>query len=94
MTLYNRYVRWAVKGVWVRLFEALAQADGPPAQVLIDLSAVKAHRSAADGKGGQNQRVHGDGNGASRSNTRQTMDGLPLSTQRARQVGGGKAWQK
>ena len=51
-TLYNRYVRWAVKGVWVRLFEALAQADGPPAQVLIDSSAVKAHRSAAGGKGG------------------------------------------
>ena len=51
-TLYNRYVRWAVKGVWGRLFEALAQADGPPAQVLIDSSAVKAHRSAAGGKGG------------------------------------------
>jgi len=51
-TLYNRYVRWAVKGVWVRLFEALAQADGPPSQVLIDSSAVKAHRSAAGGKGG------------------------------------------
>lgn len=51
-TLYNRYVRWAAKGVWVRLFEALAQADGPPAQVLIDSSAVKAHRSAAGGKGG------------------------------------------
>ena len=52
-TLYNRYVRWADKGVWVRLFEALAQAGGPPAQVLIDSSAVKAHRSAAGGKGGE-----------------------------------------
>src|SRR3954467_4297290 len=46
-TLYNRYVRWAAKGVWVDLFRALAQAGGPPAQVLIDSSAVKAHRSAA-----------------------------------------------
>jgi len=52
-TLYNRYVRWAAKGVWLGLFHALAQAGGPPAQVLIDSSAVKAHRSAAGGKGGR-----------------------------------------
>ena len=49
-TLYNRYVRWAAKGVWVDLFHA--RAGGPPAQVLIDSSAVKAHRSASGGKGG------------------------------------------
>src|SRR4028119_365788 len=55
-TLYNRYVRWAVKGVWVRLFHSLAQAGGPPAQVLIDSSAVKAHRSASGGKGGSKVR--------------------------------------
>ena len=52
-TLYNRYVRWAAKGVWVALFHALAQAGGPPVQVLIDSSAVKAHRSAGGGKGGR-----------------------------------------
>ncbi len=52
-TLYNRFVRWAEKGVWTDLFHALAQAGGPPAQVLIDSSAVKAHRSAAGGKGGE-----------------------------------------
>jgi transposase len=52
-TLYNRYVRWAAKGVWSDLFHALAGADGPPEQVLIDSSAVKAHRSAAGGKGGR-----------------------------------------
>src|SRR5579863_2077402 len=63
-TLYNRYVRWAVKGVWVRLFEALAQAAGPPAQVLIDSSVVRAHRSAAGGKGGgQNQAIPGSSPG-------------------------------
>src|SRR4051812_19739641 len=28
-TLYNRYVRWAAKGVWVNLFQALARAGGP-----------------------------------------------------------------
>src|SRR5271154_6746805 len=52
-TLYNRYVRWAAKGVWVALFHALAQAGGPPVQVLIDSSAVKEHRSAGGGKGGR-----------------------------------------
>ena len=31
-TLYNRYVRWAAKGVWVDLFHALALSGGPPAQ--------------------------------------------------------------
>ena len=52
-TLYNRYVRWAAKGVWSDLFHALAQAGGPTEQVLIDSSAVKAHRSASGGKGGR-----------------------------------------
>jgi transposase len=55
-TLYNRFVRWAEKGVWTRIFHALAQAGGPPAQLLIDSTAVKAHRSAAGGKGGNRAR--------------------------------------
>ena len=55
-TLYNRYVRWAAKGVWSGLFHALAQAGGPTEQVLIDSSAVKAHRSASGGKGGRKAR--------------------------------------
>jgi transposase len=52
-TLYNRFVRWADKGVWVGLFEALALSGGPKLQLMIDSSAVKAHRSAAGGKGGR-----------------------------------------
>ena len=55
-TLYNRFVRWAAKGVWTGLFEALASAGGPPAQVLIDSSAVKAHRCASGAKGGSRTR--------------------------------------
>ena len=50
-TLYNRFVRWAAKGVWVDVFDILASAGGPPAQVLIDSSAEKAHRCASGGKG-------------------------------------------
>ena len=51
-TLYNRFVRWATKGVWTDIFHALASVGGPPVQVLIDSSAVKAHRCASGGKGG------------------------------------------
>ena len=56
-TLYNGFVRWAAKGVWTSLFEALASAGGPPAQVLIDSSAVKAHRCASGAKGGSRARL-------------------------------------
>jgi transposase len=55
-TLYNRFVRWAAKGIWMNIFHALASAGGPPADVLIDSSAVKAHRCAAGGKGGNSIR--------------------------------------
>ena len=51
-TLYNRFVRWAAKGVWERVFHALAEAGGPPAELLLDSSTMKAHRCAAGGKGG------------------------------------------
>jgi len=55
-TLYNRFVRWAAKGVWQAVFAALAAAGGPPAEVLLDSTHVKAHRCAAGGKGGSGAR--------------------------------------
>ena len=55
-TLYNRFQRWAAKGVWSNMFHALATAGGPPAALLIDSSAVKAHRCASGGKGGSTAR--------------------------------------
>jgi transposase len=68
-TLYNRFVRWAAKGVWVDLFHALAQAGGPPVQVLIDSSAVKARRCASGGPGARGAKPSGArvGVGAPRS---------------------------
>jgi transposase len=51
-TPYNRFVCWAAKGVWLDIFHALAAARGPPAEVLIDSSAIKAHRCASGRKGG------------------------------------------
>jgi transposase len=58
-TLYNRFVRWAAKGVWAQVFHQLAAAGGPPAAVLIDSTHVKAHRSAAGGKGGRTRKPSG-----------------------------------
>lgn len=58
-TLYNRFVRWAAKGVWVDVFHALSSAGGPPAALMIDSSAVKAHRCASGGKGGREPRRSG-----------------------------------
>ena len=51
-TIYNRFVRWAEKGVWEKLFRHLAAAGGPPSALMIDATHVKAHRCAAGGKGG------------------------------------------
>ena len=59
-TLYNRFQRWAAKGIWSGIFDALANAGGPPAQLLIDSSAVRAHRSAAGGKRGNSIRPSAD----------------------------------
>jgi transposase len=73
-TLYNRYVRWAIKGVWRRLFETLAAAGGPPTEVLLDATYAKAHRSASGGKGGGTRKPSGAraAAGPPRSTPRQT----------------------
>jgi len=68
-TLYNRFVRWAAKGIWTDIFHALASAGGPPAEVLIDSTAVRAHRCAAGGKGGN----------AARPSAARAADGPPRS---------------
>lgn len=54
-TIYNRFHRWSAKGIWRRLFEALVQKTDRDIH-LIDSTTVKAHRSAAGGKGGQTPR--------------------------------------
>jgi transposase len=56
-TLYNRFVRWAEKGVWEKLFHHLALAGGPPEALMLDSTHVKAHRCAAGGKGGLKRRA-------------------------------------
>lgn len=51
-TLYNRFVRWAERGVWERIFSALAGAQGVLYRLMIDSTSIKVHRCARSGKGG------------------------------------------
>lgn len=57
-TVYNRFRRWTMQGVWRRLFAALVEVAPGEAQ-LIDSTTSKAHRSAAGGKGGTRSRPLG-----------------------------------
>ena len=50
-TVYNRFNRWAKRGVWIGIFEALAERS-PQSLHLIDSSIVRAHQHAAGGKKG------------------------------------------
>ncbi len=55
-TVYNRFNRWARRGIWQRLFTALVDAGHVGGTVSIDSSYIKAHRSAHGGKGGRRRR--------------------------------------
>jgi transposase len=46
-TLYNRFVRWSARGVFDRIFAALAGEEGKPERIMIDATHIKAHRTAA-----------------------------------------------
>jgi len=51
-TIYNRFVRWAERGVWERLFRELAARGRSGDTQMIDATHVKAHRSASGAKRG------------------------------------------
>ena len=64
-TVYNRYNRWSRPGLWQRLFEKVAASGEVPAELTLDSTHVKAHRSASGGKGGSgNKRSGARGAGA------------------------------
>jgi hypothetical protein len=48
----RRLTRWSRQGLWFEMFEALTGSTGIIGTVAIDSSHIKAHRSAAGGKGG------------------------------------------
>jgi len=56
-TIYNRFARWAERGIWENLFRELAGRGRSADIQMIDSTHVKAHRSAAGGKGGSRNRL-------------------------------------
>ena len=73
-TIYNRFARWARRGIWENLFRALAEGGRSADTQMIDSTHVKAHRSAAGGKGGsKNRRLAAQEEGAIRRYTHSQM---------------------
>lgn len=46
-TIYNRFIRWSRLGVFNKIFAALSAKGGKPAQLMIDATHLKVHRTAA-----------------------------------------------
>lgn len=51
--IYNGFNRWSQPGIWQRLFAKISAAGPVPVELMLDATHVKAHRSAAGGKGGR-----------------------------------------
>jgi transposase len=54
--VYNRFTRWAERGIWEKLFRELADRGRSTNVQMIDSTHIKAHRSASGGKGGSRRR--------------------------------------
>ena len=54
-SVFQRYNRWSEKGVWDRIFEALAD-DRDFEFVMMDATIVRAHQHSAGAKGGLRRR--------------------------------------
>jgi len=56
-TIYNRFTRWAQRGIWENLFRQFAGNGRSADTQMIDSTHIKAHRSASGGKGGSKNRL-------------------------------------
>ena|SRR3974390_640122 len=73
-TIYNRFVRWAERGVWERLFRELVGRGRSTDVQMIDSTHVKAHRSASGAKtGNRRKRLDARAAGATRKYTQSQM---------------------
>jgi transposase len=52
-TIYNRFARWSWRGIWPKIFEAVAADARTPERASLDASHIKVHRCAGGGKGGR-----------------------------------------
>ena len=72
-TAYNRFNRWARRGIWKKIFDKLA-SKSHDSLYLIDSTIVKAHRAASGAKGGSKiKRSASAGVGAARKSTRSSI---------------------
>ena len=73
-TIYNRFVRWAERGVWERLFRARAGKGRSLDVQMIDSTHIKAHRSASSAKkGSRSKQSVTRAAGATRKSTQSQM---------------------
>ena len=79
-TIYNRFNRWAKAGVWVRIFEELAEKS-PGSMQFIDSSIIRAHQHAASGKKGGEDHAIGRSRGglSTKINAMVDLRGLPVA---------------
>ena len=78
-TVYNRFNRWAKAGVWVSVFNALAD-QSPESMTFIDSSIIRAHQHAAGGKKGGPDHAIGLSRGGLSTKIHAIVDdqGLPI----------------
>ena len=69
-TVYNRYHRWAKRGLWEAMFRELTSIVGTHYENSIASTIVKAHRSASGKKGVVRKRLAGAEAGGPRKSTR------------------------
>jgi len=73
-TIYNRFARWAERGVWEGMFRALAAKGRATDIQMIDSTHIKAHRSASGAKRGKRtKRLDAHAAGAIRKSTQSQM---------------------
>lgn len=69
-TVYNRFHRWAKRGIWEGAFNDLTAIVGTRYENSIDSTIVKAHRSASGKKGAGRKPSGAAGAGGQRKSTR------------------------
>ncbi|MFG1477005.1 IS5 family transposase [Xanthobacter agilis] len=74
-TVYNRFNRWSRKGIWQRIYAAITGDERTPRQLLADSTHVKAHRSAAGAKRGEQRQAIGRSRGGRTTKIHALSDG-------------------
>ena len=71
-TIYNRFNRWSGRGIWKKIFDALAEKSRDSLH-MIDSTIVKAHRAASGAKGGRKIRRSASAEAAARRKSTRSL---------------------